>query len=490
LEALKQRYGNQVEFLAIYVREAHPTDGWRMNSNDKAGIAIQQPRDEGERVKVARRCCSSLKISMPLLVDEMDDRVGNAYSGMPDRLYLIDRKGRIAYKSGRGPFGFKPGELEQSLILSLLDQANAATSAANDQSQAAPVRANGQHSRSGGRKPPESGVSQGAYAPRSGFRPLTVAALTNAEAWKKMRPYLDKEVRQALPVWIRALAVSLPRTAAAMLDLDYAQRAESTLPPMLRAKLRWIAADANRCDYAKAYARFDYVQAGGKAEDIDALPKQLDKLPEAERLALILVRQLVEAAYSVSDEQVARLVDLYGEKEVVAIVLVAAYANFQDRLLLALGATVEESGPLPPIKVAVKRTAGVSRPVEAPPAGSRRPFAPSTNPPPIPEKLDDPEWTALPFDTLTERVTKQIARRKARVHIPTWEQIRDRFPADLAEPDKPVRIQWSLLAFGHQPRLSAAWSRGLRAFRAESDLDPVFRESMFWVVTRSLQCFY
>jgi alkylhydroperoxidase family enzyme len=305
-----------------------------------------------------------------------------------------------------------------------------------------------------------------------------------------MRPYLDKEVRQALPVWIRALAVSLPRTAAAMLDLDYAQRAESTLPPMLRAKLRWIAADANRCDYAKAYARFDYVQAGGKAEDIDALPKQLDKLPEAERLALILVRQLVEAAYSVSDEQVARLVDLYGEKEVVAIVLVAAYANFQDRLLLALGATVEESGPLPPIKVAVKRTAGVSRPVEAPPAGSRRPFAPSTNPPPIPEKLDDPEWTALPFDTLTERVTKQIARRKARVHIPTWEQIRDRFPADLAEPDKPVRIQWSLLAFGHQPRLSAAWSRGLRAFRAESDLDPVFRESMFWVVTRSLQCFY
>src|SRR5579884_2542507 len=119
---MKQRYGDQVDFFAIYVREAHPTDGWRMNSNDAAGIAIQQPRDEGERGNVARRCCSSLKMSMPLLVDEMDDRVGNAYSGMPDRLYLIDRKGRIAYKSGRGPFGFKPGELEQSLILLLLDQ--------------------------------------------------------------------------------------------------------------------------------------------------------------------------------------------------------------------------------------------------------------------------------------------------------------------------------------------------------------------------------
>jgi len=264
-------------------------------------------------------------MSMPMVVDEMDDRVGHAYSGMPDRLYLLDRKGRIAYKSGRGPFGFKPGELEQALILLLLDQGST-----NGSNRAATTKER----------------SQG---PTS--RSLTVAALTNADAWKKMRPYIEKESGQPLPIWIRALAVSLPKTAAAMLDLDYAQRVESTLPPLLRAKLRWMAADANRCNYAKAYARFDYLQAGGKAEDIDQLPKQLDQLPEAERLALELVRQLVEAAYSVREEQIARLVELYGEKQVVAIVLVAAYANFQDRLLLALGADVEESGPLPPIKV-------------------------------------------------------------------------------------------------------------------------------------------
>ena len=475
---MKQRYGDQVEYFAIYVREAHPTDGWRMNSNDAAGIAIQQPRDEGARGNVARRCCSSLKMSMPLLVDEMDDRVGNAYSGMPDRLYLIDRKGRIAYKSGRGPFGFKPGELEQSLVLLLLDQGSAAAKIkVNKQNRATTVR---------GRSSPPPPNVRGSESNRA----ATVAALTDTEAWKNMTPYLDKVSSQHLPLWIRALAVSLPKTAAAMLDLDYAQRVESTLPPLLRAKLRWIAADANRCNYAKAYARFDYIQAGGKAEDIDTLPKQLDKLSEAERLALLLVRQLVEAAYSVSDEQVARLVDLYGEKQAVAIVLVAAYANFQDRLLLALGASVEENGPLPPLKVQL-------RPVDPHGNGhakkdkpNRSVTPPAASPPPIPEKLDDPEWTALPFDTLSERLTKQIARRKARIRIPTWEQVREQYPPDIAKPGKPVRIQWSLLAFGHQPRLSLAWSRGLRAFGAESDLDPVFRESMFWVVTRSLQCFY
>jgi hypothetical protein len=122
LEELKKRYGDRVEFIAVYVREAHPTDGWRMDSNDEAGIAIEQPRDAAARQTVARRCCDSLKISMTMVMDEMDDRVGHAYSGMPDRLYLVDRQGRVAYKGGRGPFGFKPGELEQAIVMLLLDQ--------------------------------------------------------------------------------------------------------------------------------------------------------------------------------------------------------------------------------------------------------------------------------------------------------------------------------------------------------------------------------
>jgi hypothetical protein len=121
---LHRRYGDRVEFLAIYVREAHPTDGWRMPANDQAGIAFKQPRELRERTYVAQKCCRALEITMPLLVDGMDDAVGHAYSGMPDRLYVIDRAGTVAYKSGRGPFGFKPGEMEQALAMLLLDQAD------------------------------------------------------------------------------------------------------------------------------------------------------------------------------------------------------------------------------------------------------------------------------------------------------------------------------------------------------------------------------
>jgi hypothetical protein len=40
---------------------------------------------------------------------------------MPARLYVVDREGKVAFKSGRGPFGFSPPELEQALAMSLLE---------------------------------------------------------------------------------------------------------------------------------------------------------------------------------------------------------------------------------------------------------------------------------------------------------------------------------------------------------------------------------
>jgi Iodothyronine deiodinase len=92
-----------------------------MSSNDDDGIKVKQPKTAQERTAVAKTCCTSLGISMPMVVDEMNDRVGHAYSGMPDRMYVLDAEGRVVYKGGRGPFGFKVGEMEQSLIMLLLD---------------------------------------------------------------------------------------------------------------------------------------------------------------------------------------------------------------------------------------------------------------------------------------------------------------------------------------------------------------------------------
>ena len=116
------RYRDQVEFIAVYLREAHPIDGWKMESNERAGIRVAQPKTLAEKCEAAHLCESALSMGIPILVDDLNDSVGRAYSGFPDRLYLIDRDGRVLHKSGRGPFGFRPRELEQSIVMLLLDK--------------------------------------------------------------------------------------------------------------------------------------------------------------------------------------------------------------------------------------------------------------------------------------------------------------------------------------------------------------------------------
>jgi type I thyroxine 5'-deiodinase len=56
-----------------------------------------------------------LKIDLPAVVDGMDNHTERAYTAWPDRLVVIDKNGRVAYKSRPGPFGFQPGDMEAVL---------------------------------------------------------------------------------------------------------------------------------------------------------------------------------------------------------------------------------------------------------------------------------------------------------------------------------------------------------------------------------------
>ncbi len=55
-------------------------------------------------------------MSIPMLIDDIDNTAETAYTAWPDRLYVVDKSGRIAYKGGRGPFGFKPRAMEKALL--------------------------------------------------------------------------------------------------------------------------------------------------------------------------------------------------------------------------------------------------------------------------------------------------------------------------------------------------------------------------------------
>lgn len=117
---IRKRYAGWADFLTVYQREAHATDGWRMDVNDRDGVLESTHRSLEDRAQSAHRFCRATRSSVTTVVDDMEDSVSLAYSGAPDRLYLIDRDGRVAYKGGRGPLGLNTDELEQALILLLL----------------------------------------------------------------------------------------------------------------------------------------------------------------------------------------------------------------------------------------------------------------------------------------------------------------------------------------------------------------------------------
>lgn len=76
---------------------------------------MHEPTTDEERRTVASTCAKKLELSIPTVVDGLDNAVASAYGGWPDRLYLVARDGRIAYQGGEGPFGFKPQELERAI---------------------------------------------------------------------------------------------------------------------------------------------------------------------------------------------------------------------------------------------------------------------------------------------------------------------------------------------------------------------------------------
>jgi hypothetical protein len=99
----------------VYITEAHPSDVWEMESNVKDQVVFASPRNEDERGAVAGTCVRKLGIEIPAVLDEFGNSTEAAYTAWPDRLYLIDASGRIAYKSKAGPFGFKPDDLQAAL---------------------------------------------------------------------------------------------------------------------------------------------------------------------------------------------------------------------------------------------------------------------------------------------------------------------------------------------------------------------------------------
>ncbi len=106
-----ERYKDKIDFLCIYIREAHPEDGISgvaIKSHAEQGIHTNTHKNIEDRAEAAQVCVLRLNLKMPMAIDDMTDQVDQAYRAMPDRLLVIDASGKITYMSEQGPWGFDP----------------------------------------------------------------------------------------------------------------------------------------------------------------------------------------------------------------------------------------------------------------------------------------------------------------------------------------------------------------------------------------------
>lgn len=295
--------------------------------------------------------------------------------------------------------------------------------------------------------------------------------LSNDAAWKRLPD--SPERSQPLPAWARVLAGWQPVTTARMLELDALHRSGDRLDARFRSIVRWAAADANRCEYARAMAVADYARLAGATADLTAMMQDPAKLPEVDRLGASFARKMMLEASKVTDSEVKTLISLIGDERMVALVALVAHASFQDRVFLALNITPEANGVPPPVTVKFGRPKPAT-------AGSHHP--------------DDshPSASDVPATEAWLKAQKGLAaqqERPGRIAIPSEEWLVKRLGS--GHPALWQKgILWSRVCLGHQPELTELWFETASAFRNEGSLDPMFSNAIFWTVTESLNCFY
>ncbi len=68
-----------------------------------------------ERRAIAETCALKLELTLPILIDNMENTVCIAYCAWPDRIYIVGKDGKIKYAGAQGPKGFSVTELEDEL---------------------------------------------------------------------------------------------------------------------------------------------------------------------------------------------------------------------------------------------------------------------------------------------------------------------------------------------------------------------------------------
>jgi hypothetical protein len=87
LKKLHRQFGDQLRFVSIYVREAHPGERYPHHTSDQ------------QKMEHASDWAEQDGVPWTVAVDSLDGTVHQAYGSLPNAVYLIDLTGRVAFRA-------------------------------------------------------------------------------------------------------------------------------------------------------------------------------------------------------------------------------------------------------------------------------------------------------------------------------------------------------------------------------------------------------
>lgn len=115
IEELREKHAEAAEFVYVYIKEAHPDDEWQMDANLEKDVVFEQPTSDAKRLEIARTFVEKMDVGTTTLVDDIRNTANACYAAWPERIYIIETDGTIAYKGGTGPFYFEPEDIDRYL---------------------------------------------------------------------------------------------------------------------------------------------------------------------------------------------------------------------------------------------------------------------------------------------------------------------------------------------------------------------------------------
>jgi hypothetical protein len=86
-----------------------------MKINERQNVVYKQPKTIEERKHIAGLMIEQFNLTIPTVIDDMDNYVEACYAAWPERYYLIDTAGKVAHKGKPGPGGFRTEEFREYL---------------------------------------------------------------------------------------------------------------------------------------------------------------------------------------------------------------------------------------------------------------------------------------------------------------------------------------------------------------------------------------